>query len=90
MLKLIPQEQPDGGMPPKKQSKKTGNSKPQKNLPRGNDSIIELTGKKLIHYSMSPEGHTDQEVAQIIYDMHRTILHLQRKREDKRNKKRKN
>lgn len=62
---------------------------PSKNLPKSKESIIELTGKKLIHYSMSPDTHTDQELAQMIYDMHRANLHLQRVRQRKRGNKRK-
>lgn len=92
MLKLIPQEQPDKG----RGKRKKNNSAPRlpkrtskKNLPGGKGNIIEATGKKLIHYSMSPDTHSDQELAQMIYDMHRANLYLQRVRNKKRNRRRK-
>lgn len=98
MLKLIPQEQPDSRQGSKNQRKKhikksaTTSRPPQKstkkNLPKTKASIIELTGKKLIHYSMSPDTYSDQELAQIIYDMHRANLHLQRVRQKRHNKRR--
>lgn len=94
MLKLIPQEEPDKNAR-NKRNKKTAKSvrlpkkSSIKNLPKSKESIIEITGKKLIHYSMSPDTHTDQELAQMIYDMHRANLHLQRKRQRNRNNRRK-
>lgn len=94
MLKLIPQEYPEKGQnssPPQKRSKKARKlaSKIGENLPKTDKEIVELTGKKLIHYSMSPNTHTEKEKGEMIRDMHRSILHLQQSRQQKLNKKRK-
>lgn len=88
MLKPIPQEQPDKNT--RKRSKRTKKSAPSnsKNLPKTDGSVIKTTYEKLIGYAVHPDQHTDQEIAQIIHSMHRSILHLQRARQKKKRNKR--
>ncbi len=88
MLRLIPQEQPEGQKQiPQPRKKGKGGRKMPTNFPVPSDRVIEETGKKLLMYSMKPDEHSDEDLSQIIHACHRSVLCLQRKRQQKGKKK---